>query len=139
MPSRNPDGSRLSGAQIRDRKRAKQERGETERQSGEPSALADLEPPPENTAELVRWGAVVLAKVIHRAAQKPEIFAAESDQLKFIADGCAKLGIVRDKAKEQEDIAKQLKAARGEQKAQGMERVSGRTAPAVARPSGRPG
>jgi len=62
--------------------------------------------PPESTAELVTWAASALAQVIHRAAQDRSIFLTEADQLRFIADGCAKLGMVRDKAAEQERIKK---------------------------------
>lgn len=106
MPSLDPKtGKPISGAEVR---RRKMQRLEADRAREAPPDETGLSvcAPPESTAELVTWAASALAQVIHRAAQDRTIFLTEADQLRFIADGCAKLGMVRDKAAEQERIKK---------------------------------
>lgn len=73
---------------------------------------------------------------MHRAAQDGTIFETERDQLRFLADCCAKLGMIRDKAAEQELIDKRLAEIDGEQnKSSGLEAVRGLKAPKISRPS----
>jgi len=119
VPSKDPKtGKRLSGA-AQD-KRAKQKL-EAERiaeaTGGSPhdlqnlikAAFARVGPPPmQSTGSLITWGAKMQATVIWLAAQNPALFDSLASLLRFEADAIAKLGMIRDKAKEQEDIKKAL-------------------------------
>lgn len=99
--------------------------------------LDGLTPPPENTAGLVRWGAQILAAVMYRAAQERSIFETERDQLKFLAECAAKLGIIRDKAAEQELIDKRLAELDQEKsKTAGLEPVNRLKTSKIPRPPG---
>jgi hypothetical protein len=104
MASRNSDGKRLSGAQ--ERKRAKQRR-ELEAQQDALSAALDLEigRPPEDTADLIPWASKGLAAVAYAAA-KSSAFGSKAEQLRFLADALAKIGMLRDKTSEQQRIHK---------------------------------
>lgn len=135
MPSRGKDGREISGAEKTRRRKARAE-AERQREVAGPTALAGLPAPPENTAGLVRWGAQMLAAVMHRAAQERSIFETERDQLRFLSECCAKLGIIRDKAAEQELIDQRLAELEGEKtRAAGLETVRGLTAPKISRPT----
>ena len=138
MPSRTRDGRQVGGAEKERRKKARLE-AERKRPAApaQPSGgLSGLPAPPESTAHLIRWGARILAGVMHRAAQDGTIFETERDQLRFLADCCAKLGMIRDKAAEQELIDKRLAEIDGEQnKSSGLEAVRGLKAPKISRPS----
>jgi hypothetical protein len=103
VPIRDPEtGKPLSGSALNRLRKAKVE-AERTRDIEEQTGLT-LEPPPSSTAELVTWAAAALAQAIYRASQDRKIFLTEADQLRYVADGCAKLGMVRDKAAEQERI-----------------------------------
>lgn len=132
MPRRAATGKQIGGAEKERRKKAEreQERGRT---GGQVSGLS-LEPPPANTADLIPWGARALAATLYRASQDRSIFVTELDQLRFIADCCAKLGIIRDKTAEQKRIKEGLKKIRGEDEAK-LDDVSGRRAPRIPRPT----
>jgi hypothetical protein len=102
MPSRDANGRELSG-------NAKRKRG-NDRIKGELAAPGrdmdiDLDAPPEDTSQLVTWAAGALAKVLHAAARE-NAFATKGEQLRFLSDGLAKIGMLRDKAAEQDKLRK---------------------------------
>jgi hypothetical protein len=102
MPSRDANGRELSGNE-------KRKRG-NERIKGELVAPGrdmdiDLDAPPEDTSQLVTWAASALAKVLHSAATE-NAFATKGEQLRFLSDGLAKIGMLRDKAAEQDKLRK---------------------------------
>lgn len=127
------------GAQkVRERKaREEHERQRQDKESGEEAPFARLRPAPlDNTAEMVLWANEVLALSVERAVRRRDIFPCEFDQLRFIADSCAKLGMIRDKASEQEKIKKALRHAEKQSDTEGLEDVRGRAAtPQVSRPT----
>lgn len=138
MPTRDAEGRELSGAEKERRRKAKLE-NERQRQPqvAGTSGIEGLPSPPTNTASLVRWGAQILAAVMYRAAQDRSIFETERDQLKFLAECAAKLGVIRDKAAEQELIDQRLAELDQEKtKAAGLEPVHGFQAPKIPRPPG---
>lgn len=134
MPTRKPNGREVGGAEKERRRKA---RIENEREREHPvGILPGLAAPPPNTAGLVRWGAQILAAVMYRAAQDRSIFETERDQLKFLADCAAKLGVIRDKAAEQELIDQRLAELEQEKtKAAGLDPVHGLKASKVPRPA----
>lgn len=136
MPWRDKAGKPLSGAaQAKKRKQAKEH--ERTREQGESGHFDRLPAPPiDDTAGLVRWGAQCLAVVMDRAIRDRSIFETERDQLRFVADCCAKLGMIRDKASEQEAIKKALKVRRKEQKTAGLDDARQFPEPRVSRPPG---
>lgn len=135
MPSKSPDGKRLSGAAQRKVKQRRVEHERTREQTG--GAFDALPVPPlDATASLITWGARALALTLHRAMSDPTIFETERDQLRFIADGCAKLGMIRDKAAEQESIKRTLAEVKKEKETAGLTDARGRSTPRVPRPPG---
>lgn len=137
MPSRDSSGKRLPGSKQRAIKKRRIEHEQTRPGSAaaESSHFDSLPRPPiEDTAGLVRWGAQCLAVVMDRAIRDRSIFETERDQLRFVADCCAKLGMIRDKASEQEAIKKALQARRKEAKAAGLDDARQFAEPRVSRP-----
>lgn len=138
MPTRDSIGKRLSGAQ---QKRKRKLTVEHERQrddvSGDP--FENLPAPPiagkTGTAGLVTWGAKALAFTMNRAMRRRDIFEAERDQLRFVADCCAKLGMIRDKGAEQDKIKRALGKARKAEKDAGLTDVTGPPPARIQRPS----
>ena len=134
MPSRDPSGKRLPGSKQRAIKKRRAAHETTRPPGGD--AFGTLPAPPlDNTASLITWGAQALALALHRAMSDRSIFETERDQLRFIADGCAKLGMIRDKASEQEAIKKAIQARREENKGAGLDDASKFNQPRVSRPS----
>ena len=140
MPLRDSDGKPLSGAALQRRRKAKLEH-ERKRKKAQPSgalSYADLPAPPigkkDGTAQLITWGAKALAVTMHRAMVTPDAFEAERDQWRFVADCCAKLGMIRDKAAEQEQIKKGLRGVKKDKDTAGLTDASGRATPRVPRP-----
>lgn len=137
MPTIDPKtGKRIPGS----KQRAIKKRRVVHEQAREPSESSHfdaLPPPPiEDTAALVRWGAQCLAVVMYRAIRQRDIFETERDQLRFVSECCAKLGMIRDKAAEQEAIKRALKGRRKDQKAAGLDDASQYAKPRVPRPPG---
>lgn len=110
MPSRDPKTGKPVGGAAKARRRKAQAEAERKRK---PAAVSQVQvsPPPESTAELVTWSAGVLAALVYRASQDRTIFLTELDQLRFLADTCAKIGLVRDKAVEQDRLRRLAEAA----------------------------
>lgn len=134
-----PAGSKkpMGGAEKLRIKRAAAERERQRDEEGQGGTFDRLGPAPiDSTAELVTWGAQALALVVDRAMRRRDIFETEFDQLRFVADSCAKLGLVRDKAAEQESIKKLLKATTQEKETAGLTDAGGRSTPRVSRPPG---
>ena len=65
-------------------------------------------PPLDDTASLIRWGAKMLATSVYLAAMDPDL--PLNDKLRFVNDASAKLGMIRDKATEQEKLDRAAKA-----------------------------
>ena len=87
--------------------------------------LLDLPPAPtreeDGTAEAVTFSVKVLVRCIERISKAP-VSKDEMARLKFIADTCTKIGIVRDKAAEQDRMKKLL-----DEKKRDAERLAGLT------------
>lgn len=136
MPSRDATGKRLSGAAQARKKKAAVEHERTRIKSAG-GAFASLPPPPiDDTAALITWGAKALAMTLDRAMRDSAIFETERDQLRFVADGCAKLGMIRDKAVEQDKIRKALHKEKKAAETAGLTDASQRGTPRVSRPPG---
>jgi len=132
MPSRDANGKRLHGAA----QRARRTPSKLEQES--PNVFADFEAPPiteeHGTAELVTWGNKVMAKCIHVAMQRPDLFPLERDRLKYISETAVKLGITRDKGAEQERIKKINKALKPSMEGPALSKNSGPPPPPVPPP-----
>lgn len=139
MPSRDGSGKRLPGSKQRaiKKRRVAHEQDRPKEAKADASHFDRLPPPPiDDTSGLVRWGAQCLAVVMDRAIRDRTIFETERDQLRFVADCCAKLGMIRDKASEQEAIKKALKVRRKETSTAGLEDAQQFPDPRVSRPPG---
>lgn len=144
MGWKNPDGSPMSGAQQAKEKKRRAEAArqhestrKAEAKGESANGFDDLPAPPikqDGTAELVTWAAKGLALTVYRAIQDPSIFETEKDRLKFLADGFAKIGIVRDKAAEQDRIKRGLKKLKDQEQDVGLTDVTGPPPPPISPP-----
>lgn len=135
MPTRDSTGKRLSGAAQRKRQQQIAER-ERQREGDGTTGFEQLEPPDLNeTASLITWAAKGLALTAFRALSSPDIFDAESTKLRFVADCFVKIGMVRDKATEQEEYKRLKRKLKGEEQKASTSRVLGETPPRVSRPT----
>ena len=102
MPIKDQNGKRLSGSALR--KRAAEQRGayEQARVSGVTSSVID--DPPDDGAELISWSAKNLAKLLADAYRDAGLTGL--DRYRIIGQLTAQLGMIRDKAAEQDKIAK---------------------------------
>lgn len=111
MPSKDATGRRLSGAE---QEKLKEQRREEKRRATPPGTegtatappgldFAQLEPPPlkDPMGAMCWWNDVLLvcADKIMRDGQMPL-----EQKLRFLMDGCAKAGMIRDKAAESRAI-----------------------------------
>lgn len=151
MPSRDSTGKRLSGAQLRQRKaqrEAPDPPASKKRKAKKPTAAEaepDLDsapnpfnslgaPPIDDTAQLVRWSAKLHALAVAHIAQHPGIYPNQREWLRALLGGTTQLGILRDKAAEQQKIEEALRREEQEGKRQGLVSVGGRKAAAATRP-----
>ena len=110
MPSRDETGKALSG--YAGRKRAAEKRAAYAKATADahasghvvPSLDAFLSPPPEDTAQLVSWAARLLGSLLWQAYRDPGLRGI--DRYRIIGQLTAQLGMLRDKASEQERLAK---------------------------------
>lgn len=131
MPSRDGTGRRLGGAEQKkaaaDRAAAAEEAQTARERAGmlhppkrQPLSYDDLPPPPlDDSAAMVTWGNKVVAVVMDQAMLDP--FITEESRRRTLLDGAAKLGMIRDKAAEQERIRAQLQKMKDAEAHQGME------------------
>lgn len=109
---------------------------ETQPAAAEDTAFADFpEPPLDDTSKLITWGAKVAAKTLDMILRSPSAFPNKREWFRAIMAGTASLGIIRDKATEQEKIDRHLRQADKQASKQGLTDVRGRTAPQVSRPA----
>ena len=133
-----------SGAEFRRRRKLQAEeaarneaarRADRKAASRAPLAYSAIEPPDlGDTASMVRYGAQVLAVVMDQTMLDPDI--TEEQRRRELRDGAAKLGMIRDKAAEQEAIKKSLRMRQGKQETTGLEDASQFAEPRVSRPPG---
>ena len=95
--------------------------------------LAD--PPIENTAQLITWGAKVHALAVAHIAKNPDIYPNRREWIRALLGGTTQLGVIRDKAMEQSRIDAALRREEQEGKRQGLVDVRGRKAPPTTRPT----
>ena len=147
MPSRDENGKRIPGSEQRKRK-AEREAPDAPRRpvrveepAGEPPPVDNpfdqlVAPPLDDTASLIRWGSKVHALALHHIAKNPAIYPNQREWLRALLGGTTQLGVIRDKAAEQEKIDRALQADDAKGKKQGLDHVGGKKAPAVTRPTG---
>lgn len=96
-----------------------------------------LEPPPvHDTAQLISWGARLHAIALGHISLHPEIYPNQREWLRALLGGTTQLGIIRDKAAEQEKIDNALRRDDVKGKQLGLTDVRGRKAQTATRPSG---
>lgn len=126
-------GKPVGGAAKARARKAKLKAAQKRKPTKTSLSFADLpDPPLDDTAALITWGAKSLAVAMRRSMQDPSLFDAERDQLKFIAECVAKLGLIRDKATEQEKLQRAAAAAG---KVSGTRPVGAQSLAAVPKPS----
>lgn len=113
MPIKDPQtGKPLSGAALARRKKAKVAAQRVRKPAKTSVSFDDVgDPPLDDTAALITWGAKCLAVVMRKAQQDAGAFDADRDQWRFLADCSAKLGMIRDKASEQAKLQRAAAAA----------------------------
>lgn len=100
-----------------------------------PNPFAQLaDPPIENTAQLITWGAKVHALAVAHIAKNPDIYPNRREWIRALLGGTTQLGVIRDKAMEQSRIDAALHREEQEGKRQGLVDVRGRKAAAATRP-----
>ncbi len=152
MPLRDSSGKRLSGAAEKRRKKAQQEdirKAETQRKklksSKDLSASSDNKPvglefedlpPPDlnDSSGAIAWWNRVLLVCADKVLRDPVLSLEQ--KIKYLHDGAAKAGMIRDKAAEQEQIKKLLAEQQGKKAAVGLEDVSQLAPPRISRPAG---
>lgn len=154
MPSRDSTGKRLSGAQLRQRKaereqpdkpaakkrRAKQieiEQAPADGWFAGPNPFERAGPPPiDDTAQMIRWGAKIHALGVEDIYRHPNSYPSRREWIRALLDKTTQLGVIRDKAAEQQKIDDALHRDDVKGKKQGLTDVRGRKAPTVTRPTG---
>ena len=159
MPSRDTNGKRIPGHAQRLRKAEREapdpparkrvpvkpaaKKKSPEPASAEPGWFEGPNPfaaagpaPIDSTAKLITWGAKLHALGISDIAEHPNSYPNRREWLRALLDKTASLGMIRDKAAEQEKIEAALRREEQEGKRQGLVDVRGRKAPQAARPSG---
>ena len=128
MPSRDETGRRLSGAEQKKQKLAlREERRREEQPATEPTAakapgldFSQLEPPPldDPMGAMVWWNNVLLvcADKVMRDSQMPL-----EQKIRFLMDGSAKAGMIRDKAAESKAIQQAIRKLDEDKIAHGLE------------------
>ncbi len=144
MPLRNQTGKELGGAEkIRRRNQAREAELKREGLRTDPGALgrggrefSDLQPAPlgDPLAAMVWWNDVLLVcadKVLRDPVMPLE------QRVRFLMDGAAKAGMIRDKAAESRAMLLALQSKGERQLVAGLEANPNRSAPAtIARPPG---
>jgi len=128
MPSRDETGRRLSGAEQAKMKlahreeRRRAEKSASEAETGQCPGLdfSQLAPPPLNDpiAAMVWWNDVLLvcADKVMRDSQMPL-----EQKIRFLMDGSAKAGMIRDKAAESKAIQQAMRKLDEDKIAHGLE------------------
>lgn len=126
-------GKPVGGAAKARARKAKLKAAQKRKPAPTTVSFADLpDPPLDDTAALITWGAKSLAVAMRKAQQDVGAFEAERDQWRFVADCAAKLGMIRDKATEQ---AKLQKAAAAAGKVSGVKPTGAQSLAAVPKPA----
>lgn len=137
MPSIDPKTGKPIGGAAKARARKAKIAAQRKRTPAPTTVSFDdlPDPPLDDTAALITWGAKCLAVAMRKAQQDVGAFEAERDQWRFVADCAAKLGMIRDKAAEQSKIQKAAAAAGKTQstKPQGAQSLAAVTKPHTAR------
>lgn len=133
MPSRDPaTGKRLNGSQQRALAEARRAADEARKAAALPESYRQIGAPPiGDTASLISWAARCLAVVCHDALLDETL--PPQEKRRFVADCCAKLGLVRDKAVEQDRIRQAVKAWKGKPEGEGLTPLAGIPEPTPAR------
>lgn len=106
MPSRDPSGKRISGAEQRKLRAAKRAPYEQEAQR-QPETQAEYPDPPDDVGQLISWAAAMLGRLLAEAYRDKNLLGA--DRYRTIGQLTAQLGMIRDKALDQERITKMAK------------------------------
>lgn len=142
MPSKDSNGKPLSGQELRKRTRAKKEaqrKAETQRKKVDKTQkgleFEDL-PPPDlaDSSSAISWWNRVLLVCADKVLRDPVMNLEQ--KIKYLHDGAAKAGMIRDKVAEQDNIKKILAGQNQKKKAVGLEDVSKLAPPRIARPAG---
>lgn len=101
MPIRDVNtGKPLSGHELRKRRAERDSSPTRRRKASEVIKVSD----DTDTSKLISWGARVQAAIIQRAMDNPQEFPNAHAQWRFISEAVARLGMIRDKAAEQEKL-----------------------------------
>lgn len=137
MPSKDPRTGKPVGGAAKVRARKAKVAAQRARKPAKTTVSFDDvgDPPLDDTAALITWGAKCLAVVMRKAQQDAKAFDADRDQWRFLADCAAKLGMIRDKASEQAKLQRAAAAAGKTTgtKPQGAQTLAGVSKPPTAR------
>ena len=105
MPSKDSSGKRISGAQQRKIRAAKlapyqQAAGRVP----DDAPIPDYPKPPEDVGQLISWAAMMLGKLLSEAYLDKNLLG--TDRYRTIGQLTAQLGMIRDKALDQERITR---------------------------------
>lgn len=145
MPSRDADGKRIPGSGQRKRKQEREgpakPKAPASGESSDSESFANpfallVAPPIDDTASLIRWGSKLHGLALHHIALNPQIYPNQREWLRALLGGTTQLGVIRDKAAEQEKIDRALREEDKKGKKQGLDDVRGKKAAAITRPAG---
>lgn len=139
MPSRDEQGKRIGGAaqarkkqqQAREEEAQQKKRTRHEKQSG---LTFDSIPPPDldDSASALTWWNRALLVCAYQVLRDPVM--PFEQKIRYLHDGAAKAGMIRDKVAEQEHIKKILAKCSEKKTAGILEDVSQLAAPAISSP-----
>ena len=135
MPSYDENGKRLSGAQQRKSKREVHDRA-----AEEPQSAINVGPPPLDSTTRITWASDVVAQTLYAASQDRQLIGPE--RYRIISSLASSLGMLRDKAAEQERLDRLASKAglkQGAQAVKGLEPFAGTVKPPTARGTRKPG
>ena len=140
MPSKDSSGKRISGAQQRKIRAAKL--APYQKDAGrvpEDTPSQDYPKPPEDVGQLIAWAAMMLGKLLAEAYQDRHLLGA--DRYRTIGQLTAQLGMIRDKALDQERITRMAKKTGliADEKQSELKPTHGLTRPQTARRLRKPG
>lgn len=140
MPSRDESGKRISGGKQRQIRAAKQAPYKQDAQRvPEAHKESEYPKPPEDVGQLISWAAMMLGKLLAEAYQDKHLLGA--DRYRTIGQLTAQLGMIRDKALDQERITRMAKKTGliADEKQSELKPTHGLTRPQTARRLRKPG
>ena len=139
MPSKDSSGKRISGAQQRKIRAAKLAPYQKDAGRVPDTPSPEYPKPPEDVGQLIAWAAMMLGKLLADAYNDKNLLGA--DRYRTIGQLTAQLGMIRDKALDQERITRMAKKTGliADEKQSELKPTHGLTRPQTARRLRKPG